>query len=296
MPLELKRGSERPFHASIVALELGSSALWVVESGDCNVERKLSGDNGAVPDHFFVLLWQLHGAIGLEQNGQSIKLVPGRMTIHRMNQPYKVAAADNQRLFALMVDLAGRPEWRVLAERFCGKDLPIDGMAHVALAAAMTLIEATPAAGFEAAIAPICELVFQSLWQHTRQIDSDPCMHARRVQDARRVVHAHFGDAEFGPMQLANELGISRRSLYEAFRKCGASPADFILSERLALCHRVLTNRIAEQQTVTEIAFAHGFSDSAHFSRVFRSRYGVSPSELRRRAQDQALVSARGEK
>lgn len=295
MPLELTRDSERPFQASIVTLQLGSSALWVVESGDCKVERKLSSDTGFVPDHCFVLLWQLHGAIGLEQNGQSARLVPGKMTIHRMNQPYKAASADNQRLFTLMVDLTDRPEWRVLAERFCGKELPVDGMAQAALAAAMSLLEATPAIGYEAAVAPICELAFQALWQHARQIAGDPGMHARRIQDARRIVHAHFADADFGPVQLAGKLGISRRSLYEAFRKCGVSPADFILAERLALCHRALTNRLDEEQTITEIAFAHGFSGSAHFSRVFRSHYGVSPSELRRQvAQGQALVSQDG--
>lgn len=85
-------------------------------------------------------------------------------------------------------------------------------------------------------------------------------------------------------------IGEICRSLYDAFRKCGSSPAEFILAECLELCRRTLTSRIATQQTVTEIAFAHGFSDSAHFSRVFRSRYGTSPSELRRQMQDQATL------
>lgn len=296
LQLELKRSSsERPFQAGIESLKLGSAFLRTFESDACSVERKLSGGKGAVPDHMFFLIWQLRGAAEIEQNRHGIKLTPGKMGIYRLNQAYKLFSSDNLRLFTLLIDLADRPEWRALAERFCGKELPVDGMAQAAIAAAMALLKAAPAAGFEAAIDPICELVFQSLWQHTRQIARDPCMHARRVQDARRVVHIHYADADFGPMQLASALGISRRTLYEAFRKCGLSPAHFILSERLALCHRTFTNRTAEQQTITEIAFAHGFSDSAHFSRVFRSRYGTSPSELRRQAQGQAPVSARDE-
>jgi AraC-like DNA-binding protein len=34
-------------------------------------------------------------------------------------------------------------------------------------------------------------------------------------------------------------------------------------------------------RTITEIAFGWGFSDAAHFSRIFRARFGCAPRELR---------------
>jgi AraC-like DNA-binding protein len=38
-------------------------------------------------------------------------------------------------------------------------------------------------------------------------------------------------------------------------------------------------------QTVSEIAYAWGFSDMTHFGRKFRRVYGLSPSEYRKRAR-----------
>ena len=47
---------------------------------------------------------------------------------------------------------------------------------------------------------------------------------------------------------------------------------------------------------IGDIAFRYGFSDAARFSHAFRRRYGVSPSEYRRRAVEtrRALNAPRG--
>jgi AraC family transcriptional activator of tynA and feaB len=34
-------------------------------------------------------------------------------------------------------------------------------------------------------------------------------------------------------------------------------------------------------QSIATIAFSHGFKSQAHFSRVFRERYGMTPREFR---------------
>ena len=47
----------------------------------------------------------------------------------------------------------------------------------------------------------------------------------------------------------------------------------------------------ATHRSVSEIAFAWGFNSSAHFCRLFKSHYGVSPSEFRRRAADSACTA-----
>jgi AraC-like DNA-binding protein len=43
--------------------------------------------------------------------------------------------------------------------------------------------------------------------------------------------------------------------------------------------------------SICEIAFSRGFNDSAHFSRSFKDRFGVSPREFRTRAGSGALVN-----
>jgi AraC-like DNA-binding protein len=62
-------------------------------------------------------------------------------------------------------------------------------------------------------------------------------------------------------------------------RRAGATPTGFITDMRLQRAAEMLT--CSGSTTVTEIAFEVGFSDSAFFSRCFRRRFGVSPTQWR---------------
>jgi len=43
-----------------------------------------------------------------------------------------------------------------------------------------------------------------------------------------------------------------------------------------------MTNSAWRSLTVSEIAFSWGFNSAAHFTRAFRAKYGMAPSEYRR--------------
>jgi AraC-like DNA-binding protein len=65
-----------------------------------------------------------------------------------------------------------------------------------------------------------------------------------------------------------------------AFAASDRSIADHIWTTRLDGCRADLARRV--DQTISEVAFAWGFSSSAHFSRAFRKRFGVTPTDFRR--------------
>ena len=46
---------------------------------------------------------------------------------------------------------------------------------------------------------------------------------------------------------------------------------------------------------VTDVAFARGFSDLSHFSRVFKNEFGYSPRPFISRAVDQKLAQNAGD-
>jgi len=56
---------------------------------------------------------------------------------------------------------------------------------------------------------------------------------------------------------------------------------QLVWAQRLDNCYRELASGDGPQRHVSEIAFAWGFNDPAHFSRSFRKRFGTSPSKLR---------------
>jgi AraC family transcriptional regulator, regulatory protein of adaptative response / DNA-3-methyladenine glycosylase II len=80
---------------------------------------------------------------------------------------------------------------------------------------------------------------------------------------------------------LAARLGITDRHLRRAFgAEFGVSPVEFAQTQRLLLAKRLLTDTALP---VTEVAFASGFGSVRRFNALFKQRYRLQPSELRRR-------------
>lgn len=82
---------------------------------------------------------------------------------------------------------------------------------------------------------------------------------------------------------LARELGVSTRHLRRALeRQLGVSPVELAQTHRLLLAKRLLADTALP---VTHVAFASGFQSLRRFNTVFRERYHLSPSKLRRAAR-----------
>ncbi|MGH7067950.1 MAG: helix-turn-helix domain-containing protein, partial [Acetobacteraceae bacterium] len=66
----------------------------------------------------------------------------------------------------------------------------------------------------------------------------------------------------------------------------------FILDQRVSRAHRMLTDPRRAQRNISSLAFETGFGDLSYFNRVFRRRYGATPSEVRRAAEQGECTSA----
>ncbi|MEK6242869.1 MAG: DNA-3-methyladenine glycosylase 2 [Pseudomonadota bacterium] len=85
---------------------------------------------------------------------------------------------------------------------------------------------------------------------------------------------------EAGLDAVASHLGITDRHLRRAFgAEFGVSPVEFAQTQRLLLAKRLLTDTALP---VTEIAFASGFGSLRRFNALFKQRYRLQPSQLRR--------------
>lgn len=80
---------------------------------------------------------------------------------------------------------------------------------------------------------------------------------------------------------LATELGVSERHLRRALeRELGVSPVDLAQTYRLLMAKRLLADT---SLPVTRVAFVSGFQSLRRFNALFRERYRLPPSALRRR-------------
>ena len=101
-----------------------------------------------------------------------------------------------------------------------------------------------------------------------------------RVQNYGRE---HLDDCGLTPTVLARRHNISLRYLQSLFAEQGTSPAKWLRDERLARCREDLCDPRFEHLTVAAIGARWGLSGGAQISRLFRMRYGLSPSAFRKR-------------
>ncbi|WP_343080908.1 GlxA family transcriptional regulator [Ostreiculturibacter nitratireducens] len=82
-------------------------------------------------------------------------------------------------------------------------------------------------------------------------------------------------ETPLAPCEIARELGISTRQLERLFGKyLNTSPKRYVVEMRL---HRARNLIVQTEQSIAQIAMACGFNSTSHFSKVFRSHFGISP-------------------
>lgn len=95
-----------------------------------------------------------------------------------------------------------------------------------------------------------------------------------RVMEA---VNANISNSDFSIEDLTETLGISRTHLHRKLKELtGLSAGKFVMNIRMQQAVKLLEEK---RMNVTQIAYAVGFTTQTHFSTMFKSYYGVSPTE-----------------
>ncbi|MFG2915367.1 helix-turn-helix domain-containing protein [Kitasatospora sp. NPDC048298] len=102
-----------------------------------------------------------------------------------------------------------------------------------------------------------------------------------RIREIHAYVDRHLRDPELGPQSIAAAHDISVRSLHKLFEGEGTTVSRLIQRRRLQESAEELTREDGGDSTVSGVAQRWGFTDPAHFSRLFRASYGISPSRWR---------------
>jgi len=108
----------------------------------------------------------------------------------------------------------------------------------------------------------------------------------------RRLEEDNF-DEKVGLEQLAAQFELSSRQVRRIVQKeLGVAPIQLLLTRRLLLAKQLLTETAL---SMTEIAFASGFSSVRRFNDAFTRRYEMPPTRLRRKATDTVAAIVAGQ-
>lgn len=120
-----------------------------------------------------------------------------------------------------------------------------------------------------------CEILLESAAQlnATTKAEPDDVVQAAEAYLRNRL------DEKVRMSEVARALGVTRARLFEQFKRgAGLTPNDFLLRVRVERARELMADR---RKSVTEVAFAVGFSSSQYFSTVFRRYTGQTPGEYR---------------
>jgi AraC-like DNA-binding protein len=105
-------------------------------------------------------------------------------------------------------------------------------------------------------------------------------------------IRDNFADPELTLDRLSKKHRLSPRAIRNLFYAKGTNFTDFLMSLRLDHAREMLTDPKHDGENISEIALAAGFGDISWFHQVFRRRFGMTPSEMRKRAGDDQRIDA----
>lgn len=103
----------------------------------------------------------------------------------------------------------------------------------------------------------------------------------KRLEDVLRYIEVHLSDPKLSIATLARGCGISPRYLSFLLKLHGTPFSTLIWEKRLNMASRWLSASQPHDVSISEIAYRAGFKCPAHFSRMFKRVFKMSPTEYR---------------
>lgn len=97
---------------------------------------------------------------------------------------------------------------------------------------------------------------------------------------AKQFIYEQLSNPNLDAAMVARALNCSRSTLYRAFAEQGWTVAGYIRETRMRKAAEQLSQSDAKS-SIKSIALSCGFVSPSHFSRLFRARFGVTPSDAR---------------
>lgn len=234
---------------------------------------------------YFKLSLILAGTGMLIQDDREAVLQAGDLAVYDTDRPYSLVFDDDFRTMVVMfpkhlISLPSDMIGQLTAVRISGQG-GLGGMVVpylTQLAGNLDQLAGTTGARLAHSALDLVTTVF------TRElgldeVSADP--HRALVQRIRSYIDRNLASTDLGPATIASAHFISTRHLHGLFQEQGVTVSTWIRTRHLEQCRRDLLDPMLADRPVAAIAARWGFVDAAHFSRAFKSAFGISPSEYR---------------
>lgn len=270
---------DTPLDGHFEKTRVGDLSVCRFEIGPHRVAQRVVGRRRGLN-----VLLQVQGASVFEQDGQRIETSPGDCLAGDLSQSRQILSPTGTKHFLILIPWLSalsyglRPQ-DMTYHRFSSSS----GFGRLSRNLVEMIIENRDAIGTEYEH-ELADMVMRALQPCLATSAAPVPMGSRErlVARARAFVDDNLRDPNLSPQKIAAALDCSERYLHAAFAEEDRTVSSYIWARRLDLCRRELMRTTKDEKLVTDIAFSFGFNSSSHFSRAYRLRFGVSPSETRR--------------
>jgi AraC-like DNA-binding protein len=284
VPLQVSSGGPDHFRGVIRGASVDEVHVTEVRATSHVVERTpeliARGDRS-----YFKVSLMLAGTGMLIQDDREAVLQAGDLAVYDTDRPYSLVFDQDFRTMVVMfpkhlISLPSDMIGQLTAVRISGQE-GLGGMVVpylTQLAGNLDQLAGTTGARLAHSALDLVTTVF------TRELGLDGASadpHRALVQRIRSFIDRNLASTDLGPASIASAHFISTRHLHGLFQEQGVTVSTWIRTRRLEQCRRDLLDPMLADRPVAAIAARWGFVDAAHFSRAFKSAFGVSPSEYR---------------
>jgi AraC-like DNA-binding protein len=271
-------------------VQFGSVALTDVLLSHQQISRRRSHLSKLDKDCYYVQLIQT-GNINVLQDGAILPTNAGLGALFCASEPYTLQCLGRVRSYYLELPR------KDFASRFAKDRIPISttmstgrGLGRIATEFCATLasqgssLDVSARARLGEDLMDVLALAFDSAQQEEPL--ADQVVQRARLRSVKAWLEDHLSDPNLTLEAIAKANEISLRYLHALFRLEGTSVSHWIWNRRLERSFDMLLKGDKDLRSLTEIAYLVGFNSSSHFSTMFRRKFGIRPSDVRRKTSN----------
>ena len=285
VPVDVKCEQTDLFDAWIDRTQLGEVSVDRAFLGHLDVDRNVQHIAQSADDPLVIAI-PLSGSIFVNQDSKNALIGPGEFYVMDPARPYRLTIVEDMTFLSFQVPRKLLTTNITQIEHVTGigfnRDLPYSRLATDFALSLNSVSDAIKPNSASRIGAIAVDLFTMALWERLGEVRTHSTTHrSAQFRKAISFIEEHLADEDLNLQKVALSLGISTRYLNGLFSEGGLDYRRYVLEQRLTRCAKELTSGCVLELSIADTAYKWGFSDNAHFSRTFKTHYGMSPRDYR---------------
>ena len=284
-PLQLQFKDPARLHGHLSQCQLGRLGISRLESSATCFKRVQKQIDESEP--YFLITIPVANQVQFSQANHTVICNPGAFILERSDLPYEFSYQQDNALWVIRVPVSMLRSRIREPERFLYMEFDKQqGMGAVFYQFMKSVVQQfayTDESCHGVLSQQLIDLLAHSLENDDRVLmSSEASIRNAHLRNIETFVRDNIQRSDLSPDMIAASCNISTRYLHKLFKDSDQTVSQWIKELRL---QSVLNDIKVDtgRTTLAEIAYRWGFTDQAHFCRLFKARFGCTPKQMRER-------------